>query len=156
MPLRSAALVSTHFTAAELGADKPSASSAIVANLSKLASYLEALRAVLGVPLRVTSGYRSPDENAEVGGVASSDHVVGLAADVVPLGVEQYAAYQQIEAAVGRGTLPAWDQLIFYPVQGHLHVGIGERQRRELRVALAEGGYPLLTAETVRQLRGFV
>jgi len=43
---------------------------------------LEPARIALGVPIRVTSGYRPPEHNAEVGGVQHSDHQRGAAADL--------------------------------------------------------------------------
>jgi len=51
--------------------------------LQSTADMLERIRATLGVPVIVTSGYRSPAVNAAVGGVTSSDHLAGQAADIV-------------------------------------------------------------------------
>ena len=47
------------------------------------AEMLERIRATLGVPVSVTSGYRSPQVNIAVGGATSSDHTQGHAADIV-------------------------------------------------------------------------
>lgn len=44
---------------------------------------LEALRAQWGNPIIITSGYRCPPHNKEVGGAARSLHMVGQAADVM-------------------------------------------------------------------------
>jgi zinc D-Ala-D-Ala carboxypeptidase len=44
---------------------------------------LERVRSTLGVPVIVTSGYRSPPVNRAVGGVTSSDHTQGHAADII-------------------------------------------------------------------------
>lgn len=44
---------------------------------------LELLRALLGHPITVLSGYRSERLNRAVGGVANSQHVVGQAADII-------------------------------------------------------------------------
>lgn len=60
-----------------------SAPPAIEANLRRLAATLEKVRAILGHPLTITSGYRSPALNAAVGGVGDSAHLHGLAADIV-------------------------------------------------------------------------
>lgn len=43
---------------------------------------LEPLRAIVGWPLRVTSGYRCADLNRRIGGSPNSQHVLGEAADV--------------------------------------------------------------------------
>ena len=49
--------------------------------LSLLASGLERVRAILGVPMRINSGYRGPKLNAAIGGSKASAHMLGLAAD---------------------------------------------------------------------------
>lgn len=46
---------------------------------------LNAIRSRYGKPIVVTSGYRSPEHNAAVGGVKNSYHTLGLAADIRPL-----------------------------------------------------------------------
>lgn len=48
---------------------------------------LEPLRAALGAPLRVNSGYRCRQLNRRVGGSPRSQHMVGEAADLVPMPV---------------------------------------------------------------------
>jgi len=43
---------------------------------------LERLRDLVGEPLIITSGYRCPKHNAEVGGAPDSLHMAGCAADI--------------------------------------------------------------------------
>lgn len=43
---------------------------------------LDALRESVGLPIVVSSGYRCPEHNADVGGVWNSQHVKGNAADI--------------------------------------------------------------------------
>ncbi len=69
-------------TAQKLGLDNTPTAAALV-NLPRTAQMLESVRAHLGVPITITSGYRSPALNRAVGGVTSSDHAQGMAADVV-------------------------------------------------------------------------
>ena len=58
--------------------------SAQLVNLRRLAGTLEDIRRLLGgCAVIVTSGYRSPEVNAAVGGVPTSDHVKGCAADII-------------------------------------------------------------------------
>lgn len=54
----------------------------IVGNLHCLAAGLERVRAVIGQPIHVTSGYRCLEVNEAIGGVAKSAHMLGLAADI--------------------------------------------------------------------------
>lgn len=53
----------------------------ILDNLARLAAGLEAVQALLGAPIEISSGYRSPELNSAVGGSATSQHVLGMAAD---------------------------------------------------------------------------
>ena len=51
--------------------------------LTRTAEMLERIRSSLGVPVTVTSGYRAWAVNKAVGGVTTSDHAQGRAADIV-------------------------------------------------------------------------
>ena len=54
-----------------------------VANLEELVeNILDPLRAAYGMPIKVTSGYRSAELNKAVGGMVGSVHQLGLAADL--------------------------------------------------------------------------
>jgi len=54
---------------------------ALLPNLRLLARGLDRVRLLLGHPLDISSGYRSPALNASVGGAPNSQHSQGLAAD---------------------------------------------------------------------------
>lgn len=80
-----------HFTLAELTASTTAqrlrldntTPPELVPRLVRTAEMLERIRSTLGVPVVVTGGYRSRAVNAAVGGVTSSDHAQGHAADIV-------------------------------------------------------------------------
>ena len=77
----------TNFTFKELvktdtGLDNMPNDMNVVKNLAKLAQFLQTIRNELHLPIVVTSGYRSKEVNEAVGGVLSSYHVKGLAADI--------------------------------------------------------------------------
>ncbi len=72
----------------------------------------EPAREVLGVPLHTNSGFRCQALNAAVGGAPTSRHLLGLAADLVPVGLDLEAAFRQIVAAMKAGQLPGIDQAI--------------------------------------------
>lgn len=56
----------------------------VVEHLDELVEkVLDPLRAAYGMPITVTSGYRCPELNRAVGGVANSAHLYGWAADLV-------------------------------------------------------------------------
>jgi len=156
MALAAVAPLSAHFTAGELGADSPAASGAVVGNLRAVAGNLEAVRALLGVPLRVTSGFRTAAENAAAGGAPTSSHLDGLAVDFVPVGLSQFGAYKLLRSANDAGQLPAFDQLEFDVLNGHIHIGYGPKQRREFLIKLSEGNLSQLSDQLAAKLRGYV
>lgn len=51
----------------------------------ELLELVDSIREEFGHPLRVSSGYRCETHNKAVGGVTSSKHTLGLAADLVPM-----------------------------------------------------------------------
>ncbi len=75
--------LSPHFTLGELiPADCDHVPADVLVNLEILATeLLEDVRNHFERPVRVHSGYRPPAKNAAVGGVKSSDHPAGRAAD---------------------------------------------------------------------------
>lgn len=86
---------------------------------------LQPLRNAWGKPLAINSGYRCPELNRAVGGVATSQHVKGEAADVAcddPLALAQMA-YDL--------ALP-YDQVIVYPTFVHFSHSLNGSQRRQL------------------------
>jgi hypothetical protein len=99
--------LSTHFSLSELvrsetavrrGIDNMPTASLLDTMRRVLVPGLERVRACLGVPLQITSGYRSPALNAAIGGAKSSQHLYCLAADFVapqfgsPRAVARYLA----------------------------------------------------------------
>ena len=53
----------------------------IAENLTWLAENLEKVRELLALPMRISSGYRCKELNAQIGGASNSAHMSGLAAD---------------------------------------------------------------------------
>ncbi len=89
---------------------------------------LQPLRDAVGHPLRISSGYRCSELNKEVGGVPTSQHVKGEAADIA-------AAAPFLLAKVVRNTPEIWkevDQMILYPDFVHISHRKGGPQRRQL------------------------
>lgn len=66
------------------GIDNAPKDFAVVFNLYRLVKHvLQPAREKLGIPIYVTSGYRSAALNIKVGGAYNSAHLYGLAADIV-------------------------------------------------------------------------
>ena len=66
----------------DTGLDNTPSDMNVLSNLCRLAAFLQTIRNELHLPIIVNSAYRSPEVNAKVGGVSSSYHVKGLAADI--------------------------------------------------------------------------
>ena len=54
----------------------------LLESVQLLADNLQVLRDRLGVPIKVVSGYRSPEYNKRCGGVKRSQHLLATAADI--------------------------------------------------------------------------
>ena len=82
--------LSEHFSLAELTVSEIAARKGLdnlpegvaLENLSRLAEKLEEVRKVIGKPIMINSAYRSPEVNSAVGGVKTSQHCFGCAADI--------------------------------------------------------------------------
>ena len=117
----------TNFTFKELvktdtGLDNMPNNMNVIKNLVKLAQFLQSIRNELHLPIVVTSGYRSKEVNEAVGGVLSSYHVKGLAADIKCADMDKLLA-------VLHSHLMEIDQLgIYYnsTTQLWFHVGLAE------------------------------
>lgn len=93
---------------------------------------LEPLRLELGMPVYISSGYRCPELNREVGGTPDSQHTRGEAADIYVL-LEDGTRMPSVELARvidGKG-LP-YDQLIIYPTFVHVSHKLSGAQRHRI------------------------
>ena len=96
---------------------------AIYHNIVKVANQLQILRNYIGKPITINSGYRSEEYNADVGGVKSSQHVMGRAADIVVKGMTPLAVYTTIELLIEKGDmlqggLGLYDSFVHYDIRG--------------------------------------
>ena len=104
--------LSPHFRLAEF-ASKDGSDKVLVDD--DLVFLLEQIREAAGGAVTINSGYRSPAHNAAVGGVSSSQHLYGRAADIVVSGASPLLVGQIAEYYLARrgelgstGPLPTW------------------------------------------------
>ena len=95
-------------------------------NLKRLAERMEAVRALFNRPIEITSAYRNPQVNAAVGGVPTSAHAVGHAADFHVDGLTDL----QVAKAIRDSTLK-FDQLI-YEKSRCVHISFDPKLRRQV------------------------
>lgn len=107
-------------------------------NLHMTALGMEQVRSLLGNnPIIVTSGYRSPALNEAVGGVATSDHALGFAADFYSNYISSIGAAREIQLSK-----LAYDQLIYEPSRGIVHISFNPKLRRQVMTQLGGPGSP--------------
>lgn len=104
----------------------------IIANLKTLAEGLEQVRALLGTPMIITSGYRSPTLNRFICGSVNSAHCLGFAADFKCAGLHPDEIVAKIKASDIN-----YDQLIAEGGNnGWTHISFDPRMRRQTLSAL--------------------
>lgn len=99
------------------------------------ASSFQPVREILGRPLHVTSGFRCRSLNRLVGGHPQSYHLDGLAADVVPVGLDLRACMARLIEALNDGELPHVDKVILEHGRW-LHIQAARDGREPRRQAL--------------------
>lgn len=92
-------------------------------NIKELALNLEVLRVFLNKPINITSGYRTPEYNASVGGKPSSKHMVAQAADIQVAGMSPEIIGMIIEGLIRigvmkQGGLSVYPTFVHYDVRG--------------------------------------
>ena len=129
------ARLSEHFTLAELcktsvkTKDGNIPSHVHIENMKRVCSWLEMLRDEYNrryslpltpskgkgnceQPIVINSGYRSPQVNKLVGGVATSNHLTGCAVDIRVLGMEQLLRYAVILLDISDESQEPFDELL--------------------------------------------
>lgn len=137
--------ITTHFTVEELtrtdtGLPNEPPVSVASALMRLCVDLLEPVRDLLGRPLVVHSGYRSPEVNARVKGDGKSAHLDGRACDFHPAGLNPRQAFDQI---IDSGIL--YDKIILEHRDGAywIHVQVpkaGARPRHLAYIAIPVDG----------------
>lgn len=133
-----------HFTLEEL-ADSPTAArlgilnhppAALYPNLLRLSEGLERVRAMVGEPIIILSGYRCPALNKAIGGAKASAHLNGLAADIRVGGIPATRLAQTLSCNPAG---IAFDQLILEhpdsPAGGWVHIAFDLAPRHAVLTA---------------------
>lgn len=81
-----------------------------------LVEMLDKARGIAGVPFKITSGFRTPEQNKAAGGVANSAHLRGLAADI--------ATTTTTRQNIMRGLLNCGIPVFTEDAVAHIHVDI--------------------------------
>jgi len=95
----------------------------VLDNIKELACNLQVLRDLLGESIKINSGYRSEAHNKAVGGVKTSKHTKGLAADIRVKDLDTDDLYLLIESLIDEGDmkeggLGVYDTFVHYDIRG--------------------------------------
>ena len=117
-----------------------------VNNLRRVCQWLEQLRRrwnnLYGDgddPIIINSGFRSPEVNKAVGGVATSNHLTGCAVDIRCIGMEQALRYAAILLDISDMSREDFDELLIEQKRSvvWIHFAVrpsGNRRRTSLRL----------------------
>ena len=112
-----------------------------IENFKKLAENIfEPIRKHFGVPIMISSGYRSKELNNAIGGATTSQHLLGQAIDIdmdgTPNGVTNKMVFDYIKAHLN------FDQLINEFDYSWVHVSYNPtgKQRKQILDAIKVGG----------------
>ena len=109
--------------------------------LKRTAEGLEQVRALLGAPIRITSGYRSPGPrglNAAIGSKPSSQHTTGEAVDFTCSGGDPKTIVARIMSS---GI--AFDQLIC-EFDSWVHISFSDKNRKQVLTIDKNGTRPFV------------
>lgn len=99
----------------------------IIERLACTASAMEDVRALLGEPIIVSSGYRSPELNNLIGGSKTSAHCLGYAVDFI---CPSYGTPFEVARRLAGESSLHFDQLIYE--QTWVHISFDPRMRHQL------------------------
>lgn len=107
-------------TAKRLKIDNNPTDPVIIQNINKTLQFINELE----IDFRITSGYRCPELNKAVGGVDSSHHLWGYAADITSDNIQ--GLLSELKERINE-----IDQLIYYPKRNFIHVSIHSNNRKK-------------------------
>ncbi|MBA6116467.1 peptidase M15 [Pseudomonas putida] len=107
----------------------------VITNLHLLCQALEQVRALFARPVIVSSGYRSAELNARIGGSSRSQHMTGLAADFGVVGI----SHREVVHRISKSNVE-FDQLILeFDSWVHLSVSPSAPRREVLTIRRGTG-----------------
>lgn len=80
---------------------------------------LDKIREAYGEPIFINSGYRTPEHNKKVGGVANSQHLTGEACDFTG---KDFKKLLRIIEELDNNNLINYDQMIIYRRRKFIHI----------------------------------
>ena len=107
---------------------------AILKTLTNTAKCLDEVRLLLGVPIVVNSGYRSPLVNKAVGGASKSQHVEGKAVDFI---APKFGSPRQIVEKILSSNIPFCQIILEF--DSWVHISFSSDNRKQALVIDKQG-----------------
>ena len=111
-------------TAVSLGIDNTPTAAAVPLMVELIDCVLDPIREHWGLPIRVTSGYRCPELNEEVGGVEDSYHMKGCAADISAINPERNVELMSLIRAMQLIGRIALTECYLGPKAKYIHIAL--------------------------------
>jgi uncharacterized protein YcbK (DUF882 family) len=97
--------ITANFSMGEFNTRNAILTDSVKANIITLAKNLQVLRDEVKRPITISSGYRSSEHNASVGGARNSRHILGDAADIKVQGMTPRQVADVIERLIKDGRM---------------------------------------------------
>ena len=101
----------------------------VLVNITKLANQLQYVRDCVAMPITINSAYRCPEHNAKIGGLKTSQHLLGKAADITIQSLKPAEVYALIEELIDMGHM-LQGGLGLYEEKGFVHYDIRKTKAR--------------------------
>ena len=85
----------------------------LLSNVRALAVNLEVIRAHIGEPIYINSGFRTPEYNKMVGGAPASQHLLANAADIVVKGFSSFYVFKVVRELMKSGAIESGAVILY-------------------------------------------
>lgn len=110
--------------------------SGYIDSLLLLVMCLDSFRQTYNIPIRITSSYRNKEHNKRVGGVATSQHLIGQAVDFTCINFD-FKSFSHLFMEFLK-TKGAWDafigQVIIYTNRHFIHMGLRSLSHKKMEI----------------------
>ena len=130
--------LSKNFSLAEIFGSEPADDNQVATAVFMARTILQPLRDYLKAPLTITSGYRSPEHNAVIGGSPTSEHTWHDYSGAVDVSIKDHAQRVYALAWILDKIPYSVGQVIYYLETTHLHISIAAKHQGQFLVCTSK------------------